>query len=206
MMTSASGKTTEAIDYLSQLDEEILCNLAQYLNPVDLRILPLVSKKFSIFVDSWKKKVNPEEIRIFNPPQRNTVRGCFWKIEHDGNQGYLLGSMHEYSDHLLDPEGKIMKCFKESKCLALESDLTKILSHLNHEEIDILFNQFNQNEKRLFEQNTLAFITAIGCEKSIHLKENILLIINDIFLKIVGKHGMESKLANLAKKTMSRYI
>lgn len=143
-----------------------------------------------------------------------TYEGCFWEIEHEGNKGYLLGSIHLASDHLLDPEGKIMEFFKRSQCLAFEfapmwneKEIRKI--HL--EEIEKLLIPFDQDSKARLRRNASIILNGIGCKMFLndladdqsHINESILQYINFIFFKYTEggcRNGMESKLSNLSKE------
>lgn len=150
-----------------------------------------------------------------NMAHEQTFKGFFWEIDaHDGNIGYLLGSIHLASDHLLDPEGKIMECFKRSRSLALETDFTgdplwnfEAIKEIQIDEVNIQFKQLNQEDKARLVKNTITVINAIGHEipanDSVNNNPHVILqLINFIYAKSskgLSRNGMESKLANLAK-------
>lgn len=130
-----------------------------------------------------------------NTTYEQEYKGCFWEIEHDGDKGYLLGTIHSASDHLIDPEGKIMECFKRCQSLAFETDFgyplwnDEAVRAIQLEEVNNQLNQLDQADKARLVQNTIIVLNAIGCKvltndlaiDKAHIDKDILQLINFIY-------------------------
>lgn len=153
---------------------------------------------------------------------REETKGCFWKIKDgNGNKGYLLGSIHTASAELLDPKGKIMRCFQKSQVLAVEIDTTEGSELLNSirkirlEEINNQLRESDPNSTANLAENSRQFLYALGHKEALGdlsddenaISMAVILLLDTFSRNIQNERaggGMELKLTVLAKKRSIR--
>lgn len=77
-----------------------------------------------------------ESLQIAPNPDAPGTTAPFWKVEHNGNVVYLLGSIHVAKDDLYPLHGAIEAAFYESDHLAVEADILNINIFSMQRELD----------------------------------------------------------------------
>lgn len=139
-------------------------------------------------------------------------KGCFWQIEYEGHTGYLLGSIHFDSDHLLDPLGNIMDCFYRSKSVAVETNtrglqLLNSIKEIQLNEINRQLSNIDPSSKAILEKNIMTLLSSlkdiIKIEDINSLPLNIFqfykYLLTD-FNQNIYDSGMEPKFISLAQE------
>ncbi|GFN32895.1 hypothetical protein PCURB6_31550 [Paenibacillus curdlanolyticus] len=63
-------------------------------------------------------------ITLTSPPQKAASKGFLWRVQHDGNTVYLLGSIHAASDSMYPLRPEIEQALNSADYLGVEADIT----------------------------------------------------------------------------------